>query len=257
MGKDVALVHLATPLDLSGANAQAIALVTPADVAAGATNAGVVSTITGWGTLSSGGSSPDILQEVDIPLITNAQAQAAYTDETITADQIGAAILGVGGKDSCQGDSGGPLTVPFGGAEKLGGVVSWGYGCADAEFPGMYARVSSFQTWISPRASGAFTRSIALTGLSGARSSFTHRSVTVPAGALSLSVVLRGGTGDADLYVRRGSQPTQSAFDCRPFLGGNFEFCTVDAPAAGTWFVSLRGFSAYSGAALTAAVITP
>ena len=57
--------------------------------------------------------------------------------------------------------------------------------------------------------------------------------------------------------MRRGSQPTQSQFDCRPFLGGNDEFCTIDAPAAGTWFVSLQGFRAYSGPALTAAVVTP
>ena len=80
--------------------------------------------------------------------------------------------------------------------------------------------------------------------------------MTVPSGALTLSVVVRGGTGDADLYVRRGSQPTQQQFDCRPFQGGNDEFCTIDAPAAGSWFVSLRGFAAYSGASLTAAVVT-
>jgi secreted trypsin-like serine protease len=257
VGKDVALLHLATPLDLSGASARSIPLVTPADAAAGATSAGVVSTITGWGTLSSGGSSPDILQEVDVPLISNADAQDAYEDENITADQLGAGILGVGGVDSCQGDSGGPLTVQFGGGPRLGGVVSWGYGCADPDFPGMYARVSSFESWIRPRANGAFATPIALSNLSGARNSFVHRSMTVPAGALSLTVVLRGGTGDADLYVRRGSQPTTSQFDCRPFLDGNNEFCTVDAPQSGTWFVSLRGFRAYSGATLTGGVVTP
>lgn len=257
VGKDVSVVHLATPLDLSGANARAVDLVTPADSSAGATSPGVVSTITGWGTLSSGGSSPDILQEVDIPLISNSAAQAAYTQENITADQLGAGIIGVGGVDSCQGDSGGPLTVNFGGDTLLAGVVSWGYGCADPDFPGMYGRVSSFEPWITARATGAFTRALSLTGLSGARNSFTHRSVTVPSGALALSVIVRGGSGDADLYVRRGSQPTTSQFDCRPFLNGNNEFCTIDAPAAGTWFVSLRAFRAYSGASLTAAVITP
>jgi len=257
VGKDVSLVHLATPLDLSGANARPIALVNDADVAAGATDPGVISTVTGWGTLTEGAqTTSDTLQTVDVPLVSNAQLATAYS-MTITADQLGAGVLGVGGKDSCQGDSGGPLTVPVGGVAKLGGVVSWGQGCAEAAFPGVYARVSSFTPWLSARSGGSFATPLALTALSGARNAFTHRSVTVPAGALSLSVVVSGGTGDADLYVRNGSQPTTTAFDCRPFLTGNSEFCTIDAPAAGTWFVSLRGFAAYAGAALTVAVVTP
>lgn len=256
VGKDVALVHLATPLDLSGANAKAIGLVTPAETTAGATNPGVISRVTGWGTLSSGGTTPNILQTVDIPLVSNADASSDY-GQTITADQLAAGVRGVGGKDSCQGDSGGPLSVSVGGVRKLAGVVSWGEGCALPDKPGLYARVSSFQTWIAARAAGVFTALQSLTGLSGARNAFTHRSVTVPAGALSLSVVMRGGSGDADLYVRRGSQPTTSAFDCRPFLSGNAEFCNIDLPQAGTWFISIRGFSAYSAVTLTTSVLTP
>lgn len=255
-GKDVALVHLSAPLDLSGANAKAIAMVTPADASAGATNPGVTTTVTGWGTLSSGGSSPDILQTVNVPAVSNAQASTAY-GQTITADQLAAGVMGVGGKDSCQGDSGGPLTVNVGNVRKLAGVVSWGQGCALPNYPGLYARVSSFQTWLAARANGVFATLQSLTALSGAASSFTHRTVTVPAGALSLSVVVRGGTGDSDLYVRRGSAPTTATYDCRPYQGGNYEFCTFTAPASGTWYISLRGYSAYSGVALTTSVVTP
>lgn len=252
LGKDVALVHLATPLTFN-ANVAAIPLVTAADATAGALNGGVNSRVTGWGTLSSGGSTPDILQTVDVPLITHAQAQAAYG--TLSTDQLGAGVLGVGGRDSCQGDSGGPLSVVFNGVRKLGGVVSWGEGCALANKPGMYAKVSSFAAWISARTGGAYSAPINLSALSGARNTFTHRTVTVPAGAKSFSVVLRGGSGDADLYVRRGSQPTTGAYDCRPYQGGNYEFCSFDAPVAGTYHVSLRGFSAYSGATLTASIV--
>ncbi len=254
VGDDVALLHLATPLDLSGANAQAIGLISPADATAGATNPGVVANVSGWGTLSAGGATPDILQAVDVPLLSNATVSSLY-GMTITGDQLGAGVLNVGGKDSCQGDSGGPLTVLFGGAARLAGVVSWGNGCAEAQFPGLYARVSSFHAYITGRTGGAFSTPIALTGLSGARNSFTHRSITVPAGTLALSVIVRGGTGDSDLYVRRGSQPTTSAFDCRPFLDGNNEFCSIDAPVAGTYFISMRAFAAFSGASLTAALV--
>jgi secreted trypsin-like serine protease len=256
VGKDVSLVHLSTPLDLSGADAKAIPLVTAADAAAGATNPGVVATVTGWGTTSEGAATTsDVLRTVDVPVVSNATATAEY-GMTISADQLPAGLV-AGGKDSCQGDSGGPITVSVGGVRKLAGAVSWGNGCAEPNFVGLYARTSSFETYIAQRISGTTTSLASLTNLSGARNSFTHRSVTVPSGARFLSVIVRGGSGDADLYVRQGSQPTTATFNCRPFLDGNSEFCTIDAPAAGTWFFSLRAFAAYSGAAVTVAVGTP
>ncbi len=147
-GKDVALLELASPLDLSKSGVQAIAIMTDAVAEDGATAEGVIATVTGWGALSSGGDSPDTLRTVNVPLITNEQAQKYYPEEVIGEDQLGAAYLNVGGKDSCQGDSGGPLTVGTAYGRALAGVVSWGYGCADGSRPGMYARVSHFQSWL-------------------------------------------------------------------------------------------------------------
>jgi len=49
-------------------------------------------------------------------------------------------------QDSCQGDSGGPLYDSDN--NSLVGVVSWGQGCADANFPGVYARISDQFSWI-------------------------------------------------------------------------------------------------------------
>ena len=83
---------------------------------------------------------------VDVPLISQSAAQNAYSQESLTSDQLAA---GAADRDSCQGDSGGPLTVSSTRGTLLAGVVSWGYGCGDARYPGMYARVSSFTSWIT------------------------------------------------------------------------------------------------------------
>jgi len=91
---------------------------------------------------------------------------------------------------------------------------------------------------------------VPISGIAGARSSQQYRRIDVPAGQDSLTVSISGGTGDADLYVRRGSLPTTTAFDCRPFITGNNETCTFNAPAAGTWYVMIRGFRAYNGVTL-------
>ncbi|MBK8011208.1 MAG: trypsin-like serine protease [Deltaproteobacteria bacterium] len=149
-GHDAALLHLSQPFDLSSPAVSTIPIATPADAAAGLIDAGVNAIVTGWGTLrSSDFSLPDVLQAVTVPIVSNAAAAQAYGSGQVTSDQLAAGVLGTGGKDSCQGDSGGPLTVPAsGGGRILAGIVSWGNGCGQASYPGMYGRVSSFSTWI-------------------------------------------------------------------------------------------------------------
>ncbi|GMV30856.1 MAG: hypothetical protein AMXMBFR59_29810 [Rhodanobacteraceae bacterium] len=92
---------------------------------------------------------------------------------------------------------------------------------------------------------------VAKTGLSGAASSETTYTLVVPSGATGLKFVMAGGTGDADMYVKFGSAPTTSSYDCRPYLSGNNETCTIATAQAGTYYVKLRGYSAYSGVSLT------
>lgn len=144
-GKDAALIELNSPLTLNGTTVAAIELLTSAN--ATLANPGKMATVSGWGALSSGAATlPDQLMQVSVPIMTLAAARADY-DNSITEDQLPAGYP-AGGKDSCQGDSGGPLVVPNGNKFALAGIVSWGNGCAGANAPGMYARVTSFVTWI-------------------------------------------------------------------------------------------------------------
>lgn len=266
-GKDVALLRLSSPLDLSDANVAAIEIVTPADEAAGLVNANVLSTVTGWGTLSPGGSLPNTLQKVDVPLVTNADANAAYPNTDITDDQLAAGIIGIGGVDACQGDSGGPLVVPNANRDGflLAGVVSWGISCADRRYPGLYARVASFASWIQENVGTATPDDpqdpptppstdvvINETGLTGGKGDWLDYTVEVPAGTSSLETLMSGGIGDADLYVQFQNWPTRNSYDCRSYRSTNDEACTIDNPQPGVWYVSIRGYRNFSGANLTA-----
>jgi len=105
---------------------------------------------------------------------------------------------------------------------------------------------------VTAAAGGAtpLSNGVAVTNLSGATNSQQFFVLAVPAGQTSLTFQISGGTGDADMYVRFGAQPTTATFDCRPFVNGNAETCSFTNPAAGNWFVMLNGFSAYSGVTL-------
>ena len=74
----------------------------------------------------------------------------------------------------------------------------------------------------------------------------------MPAGTTQLRFTLTGGPGDADLYVRRQTPPTNASFTFFSFNAGNEELITVNNPASGTWYVLVDAFETYSGATLTA-----
>jgi hypothetical protein len=93
---------------------------------------------------------------------------------------------------------------------------------------------------------------VPVTGLAGATGNQKFYKITVPAGQTALSVRISGGTGDCDLYVRYGSLPTLTQYNARPYVSGNLELATLPLPAAGTWYIMLRGRSAYSGVSLEA-----
>ncbi len=91
-----------------------------------------------------------------------------------------------------------------------------------------------------------------VTDISIARRDWAYYTIDVPAGMSTLDIDITGGTGDADLYVRFGSQPTTRNYDCRPYKNGNEEACSFSNPAAGTWHIGIRGYSSVTGLTLNA-----
>jgi vibriolysin len=87
--------------------------------------------------------------------------------------------------------------------------------------------------------------------LSGSSGTWRHYTLSVPSDATTLVFKITGGSGDADMYVRYGAQPTLSSYNCRPYKTGNEETCSFTNPSGGTWYVSLYGYSSYSGVTLT------
>jgi len=138
---DIALIELSSPVDYAP-------IATYAGEGANLEAAGTPVVVSGWGTLSSGGSSPDIANKVTVPIYSDAACRQAYGSGSISSGMVCAGLT-QGGKDSCQGDSGGPLFYDDpAGAKTLIGIVSWGAGCADAGLPGVYTRVSSYASWL-------------------------------------------------------------------------------------------------------------
>ena len=92
---------------------------------------------------------------------------------------------------------------------------------------------------------------ITYAGISGATGSKRYFQISVPSGQATLDIRIAGGTGDCDLYVRRGGVPTTSVYDYRPYKDGNNELAHVSNPAAGVWYIMLNGYNAYSGVSVT------
>ncbi|KAK7175097.1 hypothetical protein R3I93_002102 [Phoxinus phoxinus] len=140
---DIALLQLSSPVTFSD-------YIRPVCLAAAgsAFGGGTASWITGWGKLKSADTSlPNTLQEVQVPIVNNSVCDKAYGGK-ITSNMMCAGV-NEGGKDSCQGDSGGPMVSKNDSLWIQSGIVSFGEGCALAKFPGVYARVSQYQSWIS------------------------------------------------------------------------------------------------------------
>jgi len=150
LDNDLALFRLAKP------SKQPVIPLIPSGDPEGLTEAGREGTIIGWGASKEGGEGSKNLLEVTLPIIPNVEAQAAFKKfKSKVTNNMFAAGIPEGGKDSCQGDSGGPFVVQDGsGTWVLAGVTSWGVGCARPGLPGIYTRLSRYWDWIHERIDG-------------------------------------------------------------------------------------------------------
>jgi hypothetical protein len=287
---DIALLHLATPASLNSA-VNTIGLITPGD--SGLVAPGIPATVTGWGTTTQGGFSSNALLEVSVPIISNETCNAPSSYNGGITNNMLCAGLAQGGKDSCQGDSGGPLVVPEGPGWLQAGVVSFGEGCAQPDFYGVYSRVSQFNDWINLQIngpSGILTNIIylpiimksaciasppgdssnvanALTVCSGQPVSGQVNSstdfddvykISVGSGQ-QLTILMNGTGGNAQLYLY---PPSTTNVISDPFAAfstnlDNNESIQVTIFTAGTWYVDVFSESGTTNYNMTITVSNP
>lgn len=110
---------------------------------------GTMCLVTGWGHTKNKTDSEEVLRQTKVPIFNQKECSRRYGLFGGVTERMLCAGYAEGGKDACQGDSGGPLVTEDG---ILVGVVSWGYGCARPNFPGIYSRVSYVRDWITENA---------------------------------------------------------------------------------------------------------
>ncbi|WP_335978956.1 S1 family peptidase [Streptomyces sp. CA2R106] len=139
---DVAVITLAEPLP-SGA---AIPMADSSDT--DSYRPGTQAEVYGWGDTTGDGDYATTLRTADISVLDDSACEQAYPGGSV-GTYVPASMMCAGekqgGRDACQGDSGGPLVV----AGRLVGLVSWGNGCALANYPGVYTRVSAMEALIA------------------------------------------------------------------------------------------------------------
>ncbi|MGX5172991.1 S8 family peptidase [Aliikangiella sp. IMCC44653] len=101
-----------------------------------------------------------------------------------------------------------------------------------------------------PPSGNELSNNVPVTGLAASRGNDIVYTMDVPANATDISFNISGGSGDADLYVKFGSAPTDSSYDCRPYRNGNNETCNM-SNTGGTYYVRVKAYSTFSGVTLT------
>jgi hypothetical protein len=88
--------------------------------------------------------------------------------------------------------------------------------------------------------------------LSAATGAWKYFTIDVPAGKTSVSFALNGANGDADLFAKAGSEPSTASYACKSDGPTSVENCTINAPAAGKYYVGVYAYAAYSALSVKA-----
>uniref|UniRef100_A0A2A4K5H6 Peptidase S1 domain-containing protein n=1 Tax=Heliothis virescens TaxID=7102 RepID=A0A2A4K5H6_HELVI len=104
----------------------------------------------GWGAPVAGAAKTEQLRHIQASTINQYTCAARYGifGANVTANMLCTGWLTIGGRDQCQGDSGNPVYHN----SVLVGISSWGYGCANAIYPGVSTRISRLTPWIQANA---------------------------------------------------------------------------------------------------------
>jgi len=125
---------------------------------------------------------------------------------------------------------------------------------AASELFGSSALTSVSEAWIAVGVPAPLVYTIldSKLNISAARNNQTSFTYATPAGAAAMRFQTSGGSGDADLYVKFGSPPTTSNYDCRSAGATTAESCTLNPAKSGTYYIMIHAYSAYSGMNFTA-----
>ena len=95
-----------------------------------------------------------------------------------------------------------------------------------------------------------------VTGQSVAYQKWLYINFTLPNDATSFTVTTSGGSGDGDLYIRKGSNPTTSNNICSSTGSGNSETCTINSPDSSTYYAGVYAYAAVTGMTVTVTYTT-
>jgi serine protease len=125
------------------------------------------------------------------------------------------------------------------------------YGCGDGLLDAAAAVEALVNTDPQPELI-ILENGVAQSNLSGSSDDRLTFAIDIPSNTRNLKIRISGGSGDADLYVQFGSEPTLSNYTCRPFLDGNNEACRTRNPQEGRYYVLIHGYEDFSGVSLLA-----